>query len=293
MYQRCQKCGSTATVFEPGGQRCLTCKHTWLARIEYPEPPMPVSAGPVHDTRRRWFLFALVVGLVFASGAVWMMYDAGENPQRYPDPAVTHPEFFKAEPPKAEILSAELGQLATGQSYSAWWLIEYRNTGTGTISFPKVIARYTDTNGAAQVLEEGSNVYSLPSGETAWFLLAPLDAAGVTPKFEISPPLPMTEWSAVTRRLQTEEVTNLPDPKVPAYTALRGRIRNTTAETMDSVVLHAIGFDALSQPCAYAMDFLDDDMPPGGTASFDFSADTWQKSAARRWEIHVWGSVKK
>jgi hypothetical protein len=294
----CPKCRFLgAAIDADGSRRCMSCGHVWVSGFAYPEPP--AAHGVVAPSPGRRVGLAILAGVVavfvlVVIAIITLSATGGSNGtepylQPEPAPAVDYPVATGP-------LAAELGVPVTGEIWgSSWWLIEYRNTGGGTISFPKLIALFKDADGnVIDRVEATSNVYSLPPGDSAWILVTPAKAKGASATFDMMPPEGMQEWSAVTKRLELSDFRVDDNPDIPDYGFLSGKLRNTSGRSMESVLVQAVGYDAKDQPCAYTLGYAEGTpLAAGATTGFRISAGTWQKQKPARWEIHAWGTVTR
>jgi hypothetical protein len=294
----CPKCRFLgAAIDADGSRRCMSCGHVWVSGFAYPEPPAAHGVVAPSPGRRVGLailagvvgVFVLVVIAIITLSATGGSYDT--DPYLQPEPAPVM-EYAALTGP----LAAELGTPITGDIWdSSWWLIEYRNTGGGTISFPKVIAVFKDATGnVIDRVEATSNVYSLPPGDSAWILVQPAKAKGATATFEMAPVEGVQEWSAVTKRLELSDFRVKDNPEIPGFELLSGKLRNTSGRSMESVLVQAVGYDAKDRPCAYTLGYADGkELPAGATTGFKMNGGTWQTQKPARWEIHAWGTLAR
>jgi hypothetical protein len=293
----CPKCGFQGSAIQVNGSRqCLGCAHVWFGKVVYPEAPPrvgPVATEP--SGRNLGIIVGVVIALVFIAAVVWMISDAIDAPVQTYDPAAEFSSAPAAALPIGGTLEAELGAPASGESWgSPWWLVEYRNTGTGVIGFPTVLAYLSDADGKPlDTLENTSNVYSLPPNDSAWIFVNPV-VHGATARIEIKPPEGIHEWSPITRRLQLSNFLVEDNPDVKDYSFLSGTLRNTNGLSVGSVLVQAVGFDAADKPCAYTLGYAEgSSVAVNATTTFRFGSGTWQTSKPARWEIHAWGTLQK
>jgi hypothetical protein len=292
----CPKCRFLGAAIEvDGSRRCMSCGHIWVSGFAYPVPP--AAEGPVAPSRGRRAGVAILVVVVgvFALAVIAIITVSAtglpDGTDTYIQPeAAPVIEYAAATGP----LAAELGTPVTGAIWnSAWWLVEYRNTGGGVISFPKIVGVFKDADGnVIDRVEATSNVYSLPPGDSAWILLTPGNAKDAKASFEIVPPEGMQEWSASTMRLEVSDSRVENNPDIPDFQILSGKLRNVSGRRMESVLVQTVGYDAKDQPCAYALGYAGSGgLAAGATVEFKIDAGTWQTTKPMRWEVHAWGTV--
>lgn len=269
----------------------------------YPQTPPHFSTAPKASSGKFTGLFiaVVVIAVVIVGGGLLVM-DAADAPDYADyDPVAEHPEFFtqpESAPPTAPAnyrVSAEIGAHCEGVSYgSRWYLHEYRNTGDGPISFPKILVQARDAKGALiRNSETTSNVYALPAGESAWLhTTLPKEAASAT--FTVAAPERVREYTPAVSRLTLVELTHTPHATMKDYIDLKGQVKNAHSRSLSSVLVQAIGFDEQGQPCSYTLVYADSKViAPGAASKFAVIAGTWQVTTPTRWEIHAWGIVEK
>jgi hypothetical protein len=246
-------------------------------------------------------LAVAILGMIGAVGYFVLASSKGLTPDyasQYPSgepPYVSQPEPASPVAPANYRVSAKIGAQCEGVSFgSRWFLHEYRNTGEGPISFPKILARLRDAEGASiRDIETTSNVYILPAGESAW-LLTTLPKEAASAAFIVDTPERVTQHTPAVSKLKLTEFTRTPHATIEGYTQLYGRVQNTHNRGLSSVLVQAIGFDAREQPCSYTLAYVDEKLvAPGASGTFSVLAGNWQVSVPARWEIHAWGMVEK
>jgi hypothetical protein len=301
----CPKCSFAGSTLEPTGLRkCLSCGNAWRAALAYPEAPAFSGPVPQAATAKPAVIVIFAVIALSAVGAVAYFALGARSAAPSLDHAnynvvAEHPEFFTPEAsptaPANYRVSAEIGgRCEGGNAGSRWFLHEYRNTGKGPISFPTILVRPRDADGASmQDMKSVSNVYSLPAGESCW-LLTTLPRNAVSAAFIIDTPERVSQHTPTVSRLQPGEFTKLPSAAGGGYTDLSGSVKNVHSRSVSSVLVQLIGFDAGDKPCSYTLVYAADKIvEPGASTSFKVTAGSWQVSVPERWEVHAWGVVEK
>ncbi|MCB9933903.1 MAG: hypothetical protein H6841_10830 [Planctomycetes bacterium] len=299
----CPNCAfQGASILFDGSRKCASCGRVYHADFEYPQPPGPAAAMPVAaGAAQKKVGVVAALALVMGAGIVAFVYAARSEPPEGPRPdPLPQAEAPEPEPVESGRLAAEIGpEVVVGSNgVSPWWLVEYRNTGEVSISFPKVRAHAKDEQGRAAFDHEAAAwVYRLAPGESVWILVNPTGShrGRFTAQFEVIGPVQATRSTPRQLKLElpSHEMEPNPSPGLRAYPFLVGRLRNNSKSRLGSVHVMAVGYNLAGQPCAFAHGYArSTSLQAGEESDFRLGTGTWQAELPATWRVEAWGNVR-
>ncbi|MCZ7608038.1 MAG: FxLYD domain-containing protein [Planctomycetota bacterium] len=303
----CPNCAFPGAAILPDGSRkCASCGHTWYFRMEYPHPPAARVAVAATSGNARVVVGVVAAAIVMAVGVAVFLFAGGSGGSHQPPPDTPRPDVRLAvpqpqpQPEESGRLSAELGPdvVAGHNGISPWWLVEYRNMGEVSIAFPTVKAHVKDEQDRPVLDHETvASVYRLPPGEAVWMLVSmPGSYKGrYQAEFEIVGPKRADRYTSKQMRLELVgyELQPNPSPSLKKYPYLTGTVRNDSGMRLNSVRVHAIGYDAEGRPCAFAQGYARvTNLQAGQQSDFRMGTGTWQIETPATWRVEAWGTVR-
>jgi hypothetical protein len=287
-------------MFRDGHLKCASCGQEFDARLAYPQAPR--GGAPVTRTSVGRTPVFIVSGAVFAivlAGFLVMWLSSSGGSDRQTRPAVNQVSTGTEPAPAPQSLYAEVAEtvLSGRASTFAWWVVSYRNAGSGVIASPRIKASIRDEKGNIVHEEEhGAPIVYLPPGETVWIYVSPRNLVGTDAEFKVVDLKAPSQWLAEHKRLEVSDlqVTPQESPHLAKYPFLTGRVRNHHHDRMRVVTLQAVAYNEQGEPCGYASGYATpSNLAPGEAAEFKLHTGAFVNETPARWELKAWGAVRK